>query len=400
MTVNAPTDHAPLCVSTRRRRDRAARAVPPSPIVMRSIRLPSSGEISRSSRPSSTNGASLPRVRSSPTCSTSPLSRSPPPRAVRARRRRGAGLVGDDAAQASRLFSGAHREAALRIEAADPGWLDASLCPARHAARRARGRRAGHRRLARAYCRQPGLPGLLLLPFVPEDGAIRRGSRGDPPPCADAPAAVQRHTRALLAPKGDAVAAMSSALGGAQVRELRRTARRLGEAGAMLFTTATEPARGRCGDGRFPRAGSQRLEGQSRHRGRLSTTDISRFRQTGSRWTCRESIRSRSTASCSTAARSRPRSRCAAAMPRGSGRSPMTKVWRALRRRPADRAGDRTARRRRRQSRCADFCATADHAVMNRTSGASDWRCATCCSRCVRRRRFRPPGDWKCCAPP
>jgi CelD/BcsL family acetyltransferase involved in cellulose biosynthesis len=85
------------------------------------------------------------------------------------------------------------------------------------------------------------LPGLLLLPYLPEEGpfaaslaAILRRAQM---PAAD----FNRHARALLAPRGNRSAYVEHALGPHQFRELRRTARRLNELGALLFTTATEP---------------------------------------------------------------------------------------------------------------------------------------------------------------
>jgi CelD/BcsL family acetyltransferase involved in cellulose biosynthesis len=55
-------------------------------------------------------------------------------------------------------------------------------------------------------------------------------------------AALNRHRRALLAPHGDRSQYVERALAARRLRELRRVARRLGDLGAMLFTTATEPS--------------------------------------------------------------------------------------------------------------------------------------------------------------
>jgi len=51
------------------------------------------------------------------------------------------------------------------------------------------------------------------------------------------------HTRALLEPSADAARSgyLEHALGGRKYRELRRTVRRLGEAGSLSYTTLTEP---------------------------------------------------------------------------------------------------------------------------------------------------------------
>jgi len=86
------------------------------------------------------------------------------------------------------------------------------------------------------------LPGLLLLPFLPQHGpfagALAAILRRAQMPAVD----FNRHARALLVPGGDRSAYVERALGPRKYRELRRTARRLGEAGALLFTAATEPA--------------------------------------------------------------------------------------------------------------------------------------------------------------
>jgi CelD/BcsL family acetyltransferase involved in cellulose biosynthesis len=85
------------------------------------------------------------------------------------------------------------------------------------------------------------LPGLLLLPFVPEDGpfgaalaAILRRARM---PAAD----FNRHCRALLAPQeAERADYLRRALSSRRLKELRRIGRRLGELGALLFTATTE----------------------------------------------------------------------------------------------------------------------------------------------------------------
>jgi CelD/BcsL family acetyltransferase involved in cellulose biosynthesis len=85
------------------------------------------------------------------------------------------------------------------------------------------------------------LPGLLLLPYLPEEGpfavalaAILRRARM---PAAD----FNHRDRALLAPRGDRSAYLEHALGPRQFRELRRTAQRLTQSDALSLTTATEP---------------------------------------------------------------------------------------------------------------------------------------------------------------
>jgi CelD/BcsL family acetyltransferase involved in cellulose biosynthesis len=84
--------------------------------------------------------------------------------------------------------------------------------------------------------------GLLLLPFVPREGpfaaSLRTVLRRARMPAAD----FNQHERALLAPDGDRSAYVEHGLGPRRYRELRRTVRRLCEAGAVLFTAATGPA--------------------------------------------------------------------------------------------------------------------------------------------------------------
>jgi hypothetical protein len=89
---------------------------------------------------------------------------------------------------------------------------------------------------------EKSLPGLLLLPFFPPDGpfgavldtVLRRARM----PCAD----FNRHQRAMLAPNADRSTFAEQAIGPRQRKELRRQLRRLCETGAVLFTSATEPA--------------------------------------------------------------------------------------------------------------------------------------------------------------
>jgi CelD/BcsL family acetyltransferase involved in cellulose biosynthesis len=87
----------------------------------------------------------------------------------------------------------------------------------------------------------PALPGLLLLPFLPEDGSFAAALgtilRRTGMPSAD----FNRHHRALFAPYGDRALYLERALGSRRQKELRRIGRRLTDLGAVLFTAATEP---------------------------------------------------------------------------------------------------------------------------------------------------------------
>jgi CelD/BcsL family acetyltransferase involved in cellulose biosynthesis len=85
------------------------------------------------------------------------------------------------------------------------------------------------------------LPGVLLLPFLPEDGpfaaALDAILRRAQMPAADS----NRYHRAQLAPGDDRPLYVERTLGQHKHKELRRSVRRLGDVGAILFTTATEP---------------------------------------------------------------------------------------------------------------------------------------------------------------
>jgi CelD/BcsL family acetyltransferase involved in cellulose biosynthesis len=87
----------------------------------------------------------------------------------------------------------------------------------------------------------PELPGLVLLPFLPTDGPfalvldtiVRRAQMQ----VAD----FNLYQRAQLVPDGDRLFYVERTLGQHRHKELRRYVRRLGDVGALLFTTATDP---------------------------------------------------------------------------------------------------------------------------------------------------------------
>jgi Acetyltransferase (GNAT) domain len=89
----------------------------------------------------------------------------------------------------------------------------------------------------------PSLPGLLLLPLVAEDepfaAALDAILQRTQMQCAD----FSRHHRALLAPRQDRAHYLENAISAHRHRELRRSGRRLSDTGALLFTTASEPAK-------------------------------------------------------------------------------------------------------------------------------------------------------------
>ncbi len=88
----------------------------------------------------------------------------------------------------------------------------------------------------------PAMPALLLLPLIAEDGPFAAAlnavlNRGRTP-FAD----LARQQRALFEPREFRADYVERVLSRYRKKELRRTARRLGEFGALLFTRAREPA--------------------------------------------------------------------------------------------------------------------------------------------------------------
>ena len=108
----------------------------------------------------------------------------------------------------------------------------------------------------------PELPGLVLLPFLPVDGPFATVldaivSRAQMP-VAD----FNTHQRAQLVPDGDRLFYVERTVGQHKHKELRRYVRRLGDIGALLFTTATEPETVAASNRGFLQARDARLEGQ------------------------------------------------------------------------------------------------------------------------------------------
>jgi CelD/BcsL family acetyltransferase involved in cellulose biosynthesis len=90
--------------------------------------------------------------------------------------------------------------------------------------------------------REPTLPGLVLLPYLPDDGLFA-GALDAIVRRAQMPATVfGRHQRAQLAPSGERSHYLESAMSRHQRKELRRQWRRLAETGAIAIIIATEPS--------------------------------------------------------------------------------------------------------------------------------------------------------------
>jgi CelD/BcsL family acetyltransferase involved in cellulose biosynthesis len=88
--------------------------------------------------------------------------------------------------------------------------------------------------------RSPALPDLVLMPFVPADGAFAAALETILVHGRMPVAEFNRQRRALLAPLGPPSQYVERALGSRRLKELRRSGRRLADQGALLFTTATE----------------------------------------------------------------------------------------------------------------------------------------------------------------
>ncbi len=88
----------------------------------------------------------------------------------------------------------------------------------------------------------PALPALLLLPLMSEHGPFAAALNAVLDRGRMQSADFARQQRALLEPHAFRADYVERALSRSRKKELRRTARRLGEFGAVLFTRATEPA--------------------------------------------------------------------------------------------------------------------------------------------------------------
>ena len=90
--------------------------------------------------------------------------------------------------------------------------------------------------------RDPHLPGVMLLPYFPVNGAVaqaldavvtRRGGRST---------GFAQHRRALLAPAGDRASYLDDAVGHKKRKELRRLRKRLGDGGAVTSSRTGDPS--------------------------------------------------------------------------------------------------------------------------------------------------------------
>lgn len=87
----------------------------------------------------------------------------------------------------------------------------------------------------------PALPAVMLLPYLPEDGAMAAAFDEALARCGSREARFGAHARALLAPAADRQSYLDRALSGRRHKELHRQARRLDERGAVAVATARDP---------------------------------------------------------------------------------------------------------------------------------------------------------------
>jgi CelD/BcsL family acetyltransferase involved in cellulose biosynthesis len=88
----------------------------------------------------------------------------------------------------------------------------------------------------------PSLPGLILLPLIPEEGAFAAALGACLRRSEMSYADFGRHQRALMVPGDNRSHYLEHTLSSHRQRELRRNARRLAGLGAVQFTVAREPA--------------------------------------------------------------------------------------------------------------------------------------------------------------
>jgi CelD/BcsL family acetyltransferase involved in cellulose biosynthesis len=110
---------------------------------------------------------------------------------------------------------------------------------------------------------EPALPGLVLLPYLPDDGPFA-GALDAILRRAQMPAAAfGRHQRAQLAPAGERSQYLDNAMSRHQRKELRRQWRRLAETGAIAIIIATEPSAIDCALEDFFRLEAQGWKGKA-----------------------------------------------------------------------------------------------------------------------------------------
>jgi len=88
----------------------------------------------------------------------------------------------------------------------------------------------------------PDMPSLVLMPFLPVHGSLAQALDGVLAARGGKATNFARHQRALLAPEGTRADYLDRALGRKKRKELRRQCKRLGDTGAVMRASASEPA--------------------------------------------------------------------------------------------------------------------------------------------------------------
>jgi CelD/BcsL family acetyltransferase involved in cellulose biosynthesis len=170
------------------------------------------------------------------------------------------------------------------------------------------------------------MPALLLMPFIPEQGAFARTLDAVLSRTRRANAAFGQHQRALLDPGTERDGYLERAVSAGRRKEMRRLRRRMEEFGPVTFDTTTDPDGIAAAlqdflvleaSGWAPREAPSSMRLRSRPSCRPPSRRLRRKAMRGS------------TACRSTGSPSPPPSRCEAAIPLGAGRSATTKAWRA-----------------------------------------------------------------------
>ena len=231
------------------------------------------------------------------------------------------------------LLSGAHRTPALRRAAAGADRLDASLCAARHAARRSREAEPSSPRGSitsptirncRSSCCCPTFR--WTGGFARTLDAVLDAARRRTPLVRDA-------TRARCCrPAATRDGYLDRAVGAQEAQGAAPPAQAAGRPGPVMSASTSEPAAVAACARRFLRARSRRLEGPRRHRRAQTMRRSATFLQTAVSGLASEGKARIAPAAARRPRRSPPSSRCGAAQPPGAGRSPMTRASRAFRR--------------------------------------------------------------------
>jgi CelD/BcsL family acetyltransferase involved in cellulose biosynthesis len=90
--------------------------------------------------------------------------------------------------------------------------------------------------------RQPELPNILLMPYMPVTGSVAQALAAALTQRGGSSISLAAHQRALMAPAGARADYLDQAVGGKKRKELRRQKKRLAEAGGLVSDTEREPA--------------------------------------------------------------------------------------------------------------------------------------------------------------